>query len=543
MQTSTRGPRPCPSPLQCHLLHRITTLILTISVLILSTEATKKALSADLSSVPNIVLILADDLGYGDLGCYNPKSRVPTPNLNKLAAQGMRFTDAHSPSTVCTPTRYSLLTGRMAFRTGFRGVFTGVGGPCMIEKDRLTLGGMLRGRGYATAMFGKWHIGLTFPRKKDGKRVSQSRLEGVRRVDFSRAIPDAPIHRGFDRFYGTACCPTTDWLYAYIDGDRIPVPPSMIKIRNRDKLPKHPYSRDCRGGLIAPNFNLEEVDLVFLKKSQQFLHEHVKKNPKQPFFLFHSMQAVHLPSFPANQFKGKTDAGPHGDFIYEMDWIVGELMKTLEELGVADNTIVMFASDNGPEVTSVVNMRKDHKHDGARPWRGMKRDQWEGGHRTPFIVRWPGRVKAGSTSDELLSLTDVLATCAAIVDAELPNDAAEDSFNMLSVLLGEQGDKSVRPYMLQQTISLALSIRRGKWKYLDHKGSGGNDYRRAHLKPFRIPDTDPDAPGQLYNLADDPGETKNLYSKHPQIVAELKRLLEQTKSSRRSAPVRQQAKK
>ncbi|NCF86420.1 MAG: sulfatase-like hydrolase/transferase, partial [Verrucomicrobiaceae bacterium] len=339
------------------------------------------------ATAPNILFILADDLGYGDVGCYNPDSKIPTPNLDQLAKDGMRFTDAHSPSTVCTPTRYSILTGRMAFRTGFRGVFAGVGGPCMIEPERLTLPGMLRENGYATALFGKWHVGMSFM-DKDGNRINERGVEGVGQIDYSRPVLDSPIHRGFDQFYGTVCCPTTDWLYAYMEGDRIPVPPTDVI--DKTNLPKHPYANDNRSGLIAPNFDVEEVDLVFLEKSQQFIRDHVKVTPEKPFFLFHSMQAVHLPSFPADRFKGKTSSGPHGDFLFEMDWIVGELMKTLHELGIAENTLVMFASDNGPEVPTVIAMRRDYKHDGAKPWRGVKRDQWEGGHRTPFLVRWPG---------------------------------------------------------------------------------------------------------------------------------------------------------
>ena len=488
---------------------------------------------------PNIVFILADDLGYGDVACYNPDSKIPTPNLDKLASEGMKFTDAHSPSTVCTPTRYSVLTGRMAFRTGMKWVFSGVGGPCLINKDRLTLPQMLRNKGYATGCFGKWHIGMTFF-DKDGNRIKDGGIKGVQQIDYSRPIPDGPIHRGFDKFYGTVCCPTTDWLYAYIDGDRIPIPPT--KLLDRSKLPKHPYANDCRRGMVADNFNHEDVDMVFLEKSKEFLKQHVESNPGKPFFLYHSMQAVHLPSFAADGFKNKTRSGPHGDFIFEMDYVVGELLKTLERLGVADNTLVMFASDNGPEVPTVLNMRRTHKHDGARPWRGVKRDQWEGGHRTPFIVRWPGKAKAGTTSDQLTSLTDVMATCAEIVGANLPNDAAEDSYSMLDVLLGIQGDKPVRRYMLQQTPTLAMSIRDGKWKYLDHKGSGGNNYDRAGdwgMKPYALKDTDPDAPGQLYNLETDPGETKNLYSRHPEIVKRLKRQLEIFKESGRSAPLSQ----
>ena len=487
---------------------------------------------------PNILLIFADDLGYGDLQCYNPQSKIPTPHLDKLSADGMRFTDAHSPSTVCSPSRYSLLTGRMQFRTGVKGVFEGVGGPCLITKDRLTLPQMLRERGYATACIGKWHIGLTFLDKK-GKQIKTKGLKGVMQIDYSRPIPDAPIHRGFDTFFGTACCPTTDWLYAYIDGDRIPVRPTK-RLDKRKTIPKHTYAADCRPGMVAPDFNHEEVDLVFLRKSTEFMERHVKTNPDKPFFLFHSMQAVHLPSFPAEQFKGKTKFGPHGDFIFEMDWIVGELLKTLERLGVADNTLVLFASDNGPEAYTTAHMRKSYKHDGARPWRGVKRDQWEGGHRTPFIVRWPGKVKPGSVSDQLTSLTDVMATCAAIVGARLPNNAAEDGYNMLPVLLGTQGDTPVRRYLIQQTITHAMSIREGNWKYLDHKGAGSDNYDvRKYMMQYVIKDTDPEAPGQLYDLTKDPGETINLYSKHPERVKQMKAKLEEFKTSGRSAPLRQ----
>ena len=486
-------------------------------------------------SNPNIVFILADDLGYGDVGCYNPQSRIPTPNLDQLAKEGMLFTDAHSPSTVCTPTRYSVLTGRMAFRLNYKGVFTGVGGPCLITPERLTLPGMLRKKGYETAMFGKWHVGLTAFDKK-GKPINRNGLDAVRLIDYSRPIDGGPVDRGFDHFFGTASCPTTDWLYAYIDGNRIPVPPTQIV--DRGPLPKHPYSRDNRPGMIAPDFDLEAVDQVFLKKSLEFLKRHKKEKPDKPFFLFHSMQAVHLPSFPSEKFKGKTECGPHGDFIFEMDHVVGELTKALEKHGFANETLVIFSSDNGPEVPTVINMRKTHKHDGSRPWRGVKRDNWEGGHRVPMLVRWPGKVKEGSVSEQTVCLTDLMATCAEIVGAELPDDAAEDSFDLLPVFLGK-ADKPVRNFTLHQTISLALAIRQGDWKYLDHKGSGGSNYSRDGewgLKQYALPEKAPDAPGQLYNLKDDPGETNNLYFKEPAIRKALQAKLEELKKSGRSAP-------
>jgi arylsulfatase A len=305
---------------------------------------------------------------------------------------------------------------------------------------------------------------------------------------------------------------------------------------DKANLPKHPYADDNRPGMIAPDFDLEEVDLLFLRKSREFLEAHHKQTPAKPFFLMHSTHAAHLPSFASAKFKGSTKAGPHGDFIHELDSIVGELMKTLEELGVADNTLVIFTSDNGPEVTSAVHMRADFAHDGARPWRGVKRDNWEGGHRVPFIARWKGNIAPGSTTAQTICLTDIMATCASLTGVKLPDNAAEDSYNILPVLLGKDGGKPVRDYTLHQTISLALAIRQGPWKYLDHKGSGGNSYEKGELRPFALTDTEPTAPGQLYNLEKDPGETTNLYFKEPAMAQKLKALLEASKASGRSAP-------
>ncbi|TWU48650.1 Arylsulfatase [Rubripirellula tenax] len=492
------------------------------------------SVSAD--SPPNVVVILADDLGYGDVACYNPASRIPTPNIDRLARQGMRFTDAHSPCTVCTPTRYSLLTGQMAFRVPNGGrVFSGAGGPSLIASDRLTIPKLLRERDYATACVGKWHIGLTFY-DTDGKPIHSGGPSDVERIDFSRRIDGGPLDCGFDQFFGTACCPTTDWLYAFIDGDRIPVVPTGRL--DKSTLPKHPYAVDNRGGLRAPDFDLEAVDLKFLEKSQAFLRDHVRQSPDRPFFLFHSTQAVHLPSFPAPEFQGKTESGPHGDFIFELDHVVGELMKTLDELGVADNTLLIFTSDNGPEVPTVYHMRNDHDHDGARPWRGVKRDNWEGGHRVPMIARWPRKIAAESTSDDLVSLCDVFATVAEITEQPLPDDAAEDSFSLLSIFQGRQTEP-LRPYLLQQGFGGTrwLAIRSGKWKYLDHKGSGGNNYDKSdQLRQYALPDTAPDSDGQLYDLETDPGEVTNVASLYPDVADRLRKQLRASLESGRSRP-------
>ena len=503
-------------------------------------------LPSSVDSYPNVLLIYADDLGYGDVGCYNPESKVPTPHMDHLATEGIRFADAHSPSTVCTPSRYSVMTGRMAFRLDYAGVFTGVQGPCLIAEDRLTLPEMLKERGYETALFGKWHIGMTF-RDKEGQPVYElqdaivaehgrlsSGIKLVEIVDFSKKIEGGPLDHGFDHFYGTACCPTTDWLYSYIDGNIVPNPPAGLLDRQKEGLPTHPYSRDNRLGYISDDFDLQEVDMVFLEKSQAFLRNHAAQNPAKPFFLFHSAQAVHLPSFPSKDFRGETNAGPHGDFIYQFDHIVGELLKSLDSLGMAENTLVIVTSDNGPEVPTSIAMRGDQNHNGSRPWRGMKRDQWEGGHRVPFIARWPGLIEAGSVSDQTICQTDIMATCAAFLGYDLPHDAAEDSFNILPALLHEDNGTPIRPFTLHQTNRLALAIRKGSWKYLDHQGSGGNVYNQERLQPFVLSESAPDAPGQLYNLDTDPGETKNLYFERPELVKELKALLEEAKESGRS---------
>ena len=307
---------------------------------------------------PNILLILADDLGYGDVRCYNDQAKVPTPNLDRLAREGIRFTDAHSPATVCTPSRYGLLTGQMPFRIPRGGVvFTGTGGPSLIGSDRLTLPAMLKAQGYATAAVGKWHLGLTF-RDAAGAPLQAGRPEDARRIDYARRIEGGPLDHGFESFFGTACCPGTDWLYAYIDGDRIPTPPTGPLYRAT--LPRHPYANDCRPGIVAPDFKLPEIDEQFLRRSRDFLARQARAEPRRPFFLYHATQAVHLPSFASEQYRGKSSAGPHGDFIAELDAHVGLLLADLEKHGLAEDTLVIISSDNGPETTSALRMRADH---------------------------------------------------------------------------------------------------------------------------------------------------------------------------------------
>ncbi len=510
---------------------RLLSMIFTILLLQMSDASKTTSLAADVGR-PNIVFILADDLGYGDVGCYNPESRVPTPRLDALAAEGMRLTDAHSPSTVCTPSRYSILTGRMCFRTGFRGVFTGVDGP-LIETGRMTVADLLRQHGYATACVGKWHVGMTFF-NQDGAPVAPrgGGLDKVREVDFSKSISDGPCDLGFDRFFGTVCCPTTDWLYAYIEDDHVVgVPSNLIAPETTDWLQYEHF----RTGLRTPEFEFRAVDEVFLAHSIAFLEQHVDEHPDQPFFLYHATQAVHLPALPAEEFVGVTTAGPLGDFIFQFDDVVGRILDTLERLNVAEQTLVIVTSDNGPEIIAV-RMREESGHDSARPWRGLKRDNWEGGHRVPFIARWPGMIAPGTVSDQTVCLCDLMATLADILGVDLPEDAGEDSYSLLPILTGEQTAASLRDFTLHQTISNELSIRRGPWKFLDHQGSGGNNYDSELLRPLNITDPNDDAPGQLYHLGHDPGETYNLYHEHPEIVAELHGLLQRARANGRNAP-------
>ncbi len=514
---------------------RLLSVILGIAVLAMGGGGTARA---EIGPLPNVLVILADDLGYGDVGCFNPASEIATPHLDQLAAEGMRFTDAHTPATVCTPTRYSLLTGQLAFRVPRGGrVFTGAGGPSLIARDRLTMPQMLQAQGYRTACVGKWHVGLTFF-DRDGQAIHEDGLEAVKRIDYARRIEGGPLDVGFDSFFGTACCPTTDWLYAFIDGDRIPSPPTHLL--DRGPLPKHPYANDNRPGMISEDFGLEEVDLTFLEKSQAFLRAHAAEGSGAPFFLYHAMQAVHLPSFPAKRFQGQSGRGPHGDFLVELDWVVGELLATLEETGVAENTLVVFTSDNGPEVTSVVHMREDHDHDPARPWRGMKRDNWEGGHRVPMIVRWPGHVAAGTASSEPVCLTDLMATFAEVTGFSLPNNTAEDSASLLDTLKGTQHEP-VHAYLIHQGFGgdRYLAIRQGRWKLLAHTGSGGNNYETSQvLARYQIEEQAPDAPGQLYDLETDPDERHNLFLEKPAKVAELQQLLRLSIEQGRSVPLR-----
>jgi arylsulfatase A-like enzyme len=484
---------------------------------------------------PHIVIVYADDLGQGDLSCYNPKAAYQTPRIDRMAAEGIRFTDAHSSSTICSPSRYSLFSGQQIYRStgGGGGAFEGCGGPSYLKPGTVTLGDMLRKQGYRTGVFGKWHVGLTWL-DKDGQRVRG----GPRFIDYAKSTPlvDGPNARGFDESFVTPNCPCTDPLYLYIENGMVPVPPDHQHDRETLPNPGGKWRWDNDEGWVAPGYEFVKADLLFYDKMRTFITTHRKNHPDQPFFAVLSTQIAHAPVLPAPEFAGATKAGPRGDFVYQLDVLVGRLIDLLKENGIDDETLVLFHADNGAETRHVVWMREDHNHDAVGGWRGMKRDGWEGGHRVPFIARWPSKIPPQQVTAQMMNTTDIFATLASAAGTVLPDEVAVDSFDLLPAMLGKQAEgKPIRPHLLTQSFQGQFQIRQGNWKYLDHKGSGGNKYE-GDLAPYALPEQEPDAPGQLYDLTKDPGETTNLYFKEEAKRKELQALLKKLTEDGRSAP-------
>jgi len=455
---------------------------------------------------PNIIFIMADDMGYGDLGCYNKKSKIPTPNMDRLAKEGVRFTDAHSPSAVCTPTRYGVLTGRYCWRSRLkRGVLGGYS-PCLIDTRRMTVASLLKQHGYATACIGKWHLGLGT----------------AKRTDFSKPLVPGPNALGFDYFFGISA--SLDMPpYCYIENDRVVKQPTeMVEAGEAGK------DGWWRKGAIAPGFKHVQVMPDLTKKAVAYIDKHAKSSRNSPFFMYFALPAPHCPIAPAPFVKGRSQAGGYGDYVVEVDWTVGEVMKALERNRIAENTLVMVTSDNGsPGRTKIkrapYSIIEVYGHNPSGDLRGIKADIWDGGHREPFIARWPAKISAGTTSDELICLTDLLATCAAIVGTKLPGNAGEDSYNILPALLGRKTDIPIRQAVVHHSSIGMFAIRQGKWKLILGRGSGG------FTKPNRVKPKPGEPKGQLYDLDKDPAESNNVWAEHPAIVQRLTNLLEKYK--------------
>jgi arylsulfatase A-like enzyme len=493
---------------------------------------------ASAAKPPHIVIVYADDLGQGDLSCYNPQAAYQTPRLDRMAAEGIRFTDAHSASTICSPSRYSLFSGQQIYRStgGGGGAFEGPGGPSFLKPGTVTLGDMLRKQGYRTGVFGKWHVGLTWL-DKDGRRLGGG-FENSLLIDYAKSTPlvDGPNARGFDESFITPNCPTTDPLYVYIENGMVPAPADHRHKSATLPNPGGKWRWDNDEGWMAPGYEFVKADLLFFDKLRTFITTHRKDHPDQPFFAVLSTQVAHAPVLPAPEFAGATKAGPRGDFVHQLDVLVGRLIDLLKENGIDDETLILFHADNGAETRHVVWMREDHGHDPVGGWRGMKRDGWEGGHRVPLIARWPAKIPAKQVTAQMMNTTDIFATLASATGTALADDVAVDSFDLLPVMLGKQPeDQPVRPHLLTQSFQGQFQIRQGNWKYLDHKGSGGNKYD-GDLAAYALPEQEPDATGQLYDLTKDPGETTNLYFKEEAKRKELQALLKKLKQDGRSAP-------
>ena len=476
---------------------------------------------------PNILFLMADDMGYGDPGCYNSESKIPTPNIDGLAAQGMRFTDAHSPSAVCTPTRYGVLTGRYAWRSRLKsGVLSGYS-PSLIEPSRMTVASLLKQSGYRTAGIGKWHLGLNWAatqKPADNPLLESSNFakpEGLE-VDFSQPVADGPSALGFDYFYGIPA--SLDMApYVYLENDRST---ELADARTEGIRDGGVFWRE---GERSPGFEFIEVLPHLTDKAVGFIDEHAAGSPEQPFFLYLALPAPHTPWMPTPEVEGKSGAGKYGDFTVLVDRMIGRVVDALDRNNLADNTLLIVTSDNGsdwrPEHIEQFGHFSNHEM-----LRGRKRDAWEGGHRVPFVARWPAKVKAGTTSDETVCLTDLTATAAAIAGPALPRDAAEDSYSILPALLGQPVDGPVREATVLHSADGMFAIRQGPWKLIDGQGPGSANYGDWQPAPE-------DPPGQLYNLADDVSEQQNVYNQQPEVVARLKELLEKYKHQGYSRPL------
>jgi arylsulfatase A len=478
---------------------------------------------------PNIVVILADDLGYGDVQCYNAQSKIPTPNLDRLAAEGMRFTDAHAPDAVCTPTRYGLLTGRYAFRSRLkRGVLV-PWDPPLIEEGRLTLPTLLREHGYATACIGKWHLGWTWP-TKDGQ--SPSSTNGLGNVDFTKPIANGPTTRGFELYFGTDVPNYPP--YCFIENDRTVGLPSLPA-----PLAKGGINRP---GPMLPGWNLTNIMPELTRRAVRYVEQAAQTN--RPFFLYFPLTAPHYPVVPTAEFKGRSQAGDYGDYVAQVDGTVGGVLATLTRTGLATNTLLIFTSDNGPEVVET-NPGAYERIDRYGHWsmdglRGVKRDTWEGGHRVAFLARWPGQIPSGATSAETICHVDLLATCAALLGAKLPSDAAEDSYNILPALQGKQPKRPIREATVLHGGNGSFAIRQGDWVLIDTPSGDCNGGRNRPGEPEWFKQergyTRNEFPGELYNLRDDLAQRHNLYGEKPAVVRRLKALLEKYKTEGRSTP-------
>lgn len=478
---------------------------------------------------PNILILYADDLGFGDLTCYHAESKIPTPNLDQLAAEGMRFTDGHSSSGICTPSRYALLTGRHHWRD-FHGIVNTFGDSAF-KPEQLTLPEMLKEKGYATAAIGKWHLGWNWAaiRKPDAKQMGEGRKKawGPEAFNWDQSIPNGPLDHGFDHYFGDTVINFPP--YCWIEDDRVVKAPDTLMDTAKWK-PIKEGNWECRPGPMASDWDPYENIPTTTAKAVDYIKAQAKDDA--PFFLYFAFPSPHAPIIPNDEFDGKSQAGPYGDFVVETDDACGRILTALKESGQAENTVVIFSADNGPEHYAYARDEK-YDHWSSHPLRGLKRDIYEGGHHVPFIVKWPGVTATGKISDTLVSQIDIMATVASALDIELPDDAAGDSHDFLPLLKGETD--SVRSTHVHNTYEGQYAIRDGDWLLIDHKTGYRSKRSDAWEKKHGYP-ADNDSPVELYNLEKDLGQRTNLSETHPDKVKELQALLKETQERGFSAP-------
>jgi arylsulfatase A len=468
---------------------------------------------------PNIIILYADDMGYGDLAIQNPQSKIPTPNLDQLAKDGMLMSDAHSSSGVCTPSRYALLSGRYHWRD-FNDIVHSMG-PSVFKENQVTLPKILKRNGYHTAAIGKWHLGWDWEaiRKKDFTKKEKTVLRNKeievwpsQAYDWNKKIPGGPLSIGFDSYFGDGTINFPP--YTWIENDKVTEAPTVTFQSPKEKLPLE-GNWELRPGPAVKDWDFYKVLPTVTKSAVTFIKNQEKA--KKPFFLYMSFPSPHAPIIPNKEFRGKSKAGAYGDFVYQTDDAVGQILKALKSIKADKNTIVIFTSDNGSEKYAYERI-KNYNHNSSNPFRGVKRDVYEGGHHVPFIVKWPNKIKAGTTSHQLFSQIDILHTLATITNSDLPKGFQHDSYNFSELWLTENNEV-VRENMIHNTFTSKYAVRKGDWLYINNK----DGYHARIPKWFEEGQRFATATDsvQLFNLKKDIGQTINLARKFPEKVSEL----------------------
>lgn len=464
---------------------------------------------------PNIIFILADDLGMGDVSCFNKAGQIKTPNIDKIGKNGIMFTDAHSSSAVCTPTRYGILTGRYNWRSRLKqGVLVQYDKP-LLEIGRTNMASMLKSKGYLTAAMGKWHLGWNWVTKDGKPPVDQ---EDQQNLDFAKQVSGGPTSIGFDYFFGMDAPNYPP--YAYMENNRIIGKPTVF-------YPKQPYA-DCRPGTGVEGWNLEHILPELQQRSVNYIGKAASAG--KPFFLYLPITAPHTPIAPDSAFIGRSGLNVYADFVKQVDAFVGAIQQALEANNLTENTILIFTSDNGCSPQADFKFLKERGHDSNNGYRGHKADIFEAGHRVPLVVQWPASIKRPRTVSQTVSLNDFMATFASIVGYNLKDNEAEDSYNLLPLFLNPSKSTAIREATVHHSINGSFAIRKGDWKLILAAGSGGWSFPTPGKAEEGLP------PIQLYNLKKDPAEKDNCYHQFPQRVEELTALLKKYIQEGRSTP-------